>query len=504
MNHFESYNCSVMGYSHISKGIPCQDASASLDRGDIHIAIAADGHGDKNCFRSNIGSQAVCDIALRVILAFAESLEGSDRVEELFLEKHGERMATHLFQSILGEWTEQMYRHAKENPPTEEELKKASDSAAQLYRSGRWLTHMYGTTLIAALMTDRYALLLHQGDGRCTVIHRDGSMSQPVPWDPRCEGRNTTSMCDPDVVSSWRYAIIDRQEDPIIGVYCSSDGVEDSFETMEETLTYLGALTADYVDEGREHYLQTLGPHFSSLSQHGSLDDVTLSAILDVEAVKPFVELYRLLRQQSALRMERKKAEERLVSMERKTNYLADQVAKAQAACQQAEQSYETSSSRMRQLWDSWFREKTESESQKNQLQQAKQRLEVALKEQADYGEIRAQIQKKEDDATLELQKLDEKIAALKLEDIIPAAETGSLESVEEDSVYEPAEAEFSPFTEGPADPSEQPPLRSKEGDASAAVDPSRPEHSTEMPLPADSRNEPSSDGKTAEKADEP
>ena len=38
------------------------------------------------------------------------------------------------------------------------------------YDRGERLEHIYGTTLIAGLLTESYLLLIQQGDGRCVVF----------------------------------------------------------------------------------------------------------------------------------------------------------------------------------------------------------------------------------------------------------------------------------------------------------------------------------------------
>ena len=75
MAQYGTFNCTTIGYSHIQKGIGCEDYSARLDDGDIHIAVVSDGHGDKACFRSHLGSEWVTKIAVENLHAFAKNIQ---------------------------------------------------------------------------------------------------------------------------------------------------------------------------------------------------------------------------------------------------------------------------------------------------------------------------------------------------------------------------------------------------------------------------------------------
>ena len=55
---YRLYAKSVLGPKYARKGIKkCQDSSLSYDSGKSQKLYLADGHGDENCFRSEIGSE---------------------------------------------------------------------------------------------------------------------------------------------------------------------------------------------------------------------------------------------------------------------------------------------------------------------------------------------------------------------------------------------------------------------------------------------------------------
>lgn len=74
-----------------------------------------------------------------------------------------------------------------------------SEQSKQHYLNGTEdFRHAYGSTLIAAAVCEKYRFGIHIGDGRFTILDKDGAFSQPVPWDDRCFLNVTTSICDDD------------------------------------------------------------------------------------------------------------------------------------------------------------------------------------------------------------------------------------------------------------------------------------------------------------------
>lgn len=413
MGEYQVYHCTARGYSHVLKGTVCQDASSSLVEDDVQIAVIADGHGDPNCFRSDIGSQIACKVSVKALKQFADALKSENQEEEMLLNRHSERLVSQLFSSILHKWNVILSRHARENPPTEEELAKVSESVAALYRSGKSLLHMYGCTLIAMLKTQRYLLLLQQGDGHCTIFYPDGSSDQPIPWDPRCEGRSTTSLCDEDVTSSWRYHIIDIQKKPVIACYACSDGVEDSYETEDARAAYLAMLAATYVVEGRDSFLETLEPHLSGLSENGSMDDISVACILDPAAIEPHVSRFTLQYDCIAQETKLRRAQERLASMERKTQYLTQQLAEKKDALEREGRNLQSTCDIVKRFIAELREAKNSHSAAGERLEAAKMELEKVQQEYDEYMKVRQSVVEVERAAQEQLSQLRIKISQL-------------------------------------------------------------------------------------------
>jgi len=284
-----TFHKTVRGHLHILKDIPCEDCSVSFsDKGGrYHIAAVADGHGDPACVRSAYGARTAVGVAISCLSSFAETSLAQNAPETsgvLSAPRSTRQAVQQLTNTIISQWYQEIYRHLKENPLTEEDL-SAAGRYTEDYRAGRRLAHMYGTTLIAALQLPDYLILLQQGDGRCDVFYADGSVDQPVPWDDRCFENVTTSLCDEDVASSIRHCVISLRERPVIACYMGSDGVEDSYRDIEGTHTFYRELSLELVRKGLtgfEVYLEEMLPVFS---REGSGDDVSVAGIVDVDAI---------------------------------------------------------------------------------------------------------------------------------------------------------------------------------------------------------------------------
>lgn len=289
---YELFCKSVIGSSHRRRGIPCEDSGIKADCGRYRIFAAADGHGDPNCLRSNIGSEVICRIASEKLEVFARTIEEQGWEETLFDEQAAKQRMEGLVRSIVGGWGEAVSQELEQNPLSEEELQMAP-AYAEEYKMGDRTERMYGTTLIAGLQTESYLLLLQQGNGRCVVFDCNGEVSQPVPWDDRCIGTSTTSLCDSDAVQSFRHCVINLKENPVIACIAGTDGVEDSFPaSMEKTHAYYRELLRYACENGVQALEEYLDGALSNLSADGSADDITVSGIIYVERVRPYLDSF--------------------------------------------------------------------------------------------------------------------------------------------------------------------------------------------------------------------
>lgn len=336
MNEFCTFHTTVRGHLHIQKNIPCEDSSASFSEssGKYHIAVVADGHGDTACFRSKFGSQTAVNVALESLQTFAEAVIASldtdmPITKQLAIAKYKRQVIRHLTDSIVSKWSQLVSEDLEVNPPTEDEIKNSGRFAAE-YLAGNRLDHIYGTTLMAALLVANHLILIHQGDGRCDVIYKDGYIDQPIPWDDRCFENVTTSMCDEDTAESIRHCVINLDEHEVVACYLGSDGVEDSFPDMEGTHMFYRDLSSEYVSRESTDFTDYLNEMLPEFSHSGSGDDVSVSGIVNKAALERLAPSFRTAAQKYQLSQQLEQYEKKLSQMPRKHGILKRRMEDAQ------------------------------------------------------------------------------------------------------------------------------------------------------------------------------
>ena len=326
------FNKTVIGYRHIKEEIPCEDASISyFDSSGFSIIAVADGHGDPSCSRSEIGSQFAVDIARSCMKDFA--IEFQNNNIDFESRRAQNECIKQLTDSIISKWYERVEEDLLENSLSDEEIKNSGDYKND-YLNGIKLEHLYGTTLIAALKIQKYLILIQQGDGRCDVIYEDGTINQPIPWDDRCSGSTTTSMCNSDVVNSIRHSVLNINEAPVIACYLGSDGVEDSYHDNE--INQLGThrfymdLTRRLIEMGLENFENHLEEYLLEFSKKGSGDDVSIAGIVSVSKIEElhslFVSEVDKYDYNQVLSLKLEESKNKYISMTRKHGILCEKV----------------------------------------------------------------------------------------------------------------------------------------------------------------------------------
>ncbi len=331
------------GESHVKTGTPCEDYGLKEELPNIKVFVLSDGHGDKNCPRSNIGSRIACKIAKNELIEFANQLpefdascEDENRCSLLDDGKHTQKtLVRQLVTTIIGKWASKVIAHLKEHPLTADERANCAQHYLSFYDNNKRLEHIYGATLIAGLATNRYILLIQQGDGRCEVFWGDGSVTQPIPWDDRCMANVTTSLCDTDAIASTRYHVIDLAKENVIAVLAGSDGVEDTFFSMDGTHNFYRDLltrAANTSVHDLEDWLIEYLPNFSKngIDGYGSHDDITICGIIDIDKTRPLIAKMQLDSKIADRRSKIRKTNDRLSSMgSGKLEYLQTKLAEA-------------------------------------------------------------------------------------------------------------------------------------------------------------------------------
>lgn len=296
----KSFHISQQGAGHIKKQKECQDASESYSDDQCSIAIVCDGHGGDDYVRSAIGAGFACAAAEENIKNFLLNVD-----KDIFMqnEKQREGLLKQLEAGIINTWNNLVNTHFSQNPFTQNEMALLSCKAQKRYFQNGQIESAYGTTLIVAVMTPSYWFGLHIGDGKCITIEQDGNFYQPIPWDPKCFLNATTSICDSDAINNFRHFY---SENLPVAIFLGSDGIDDCFRD-DEQLNYLyKTVICSFSTTNFDEAVNELRDYLPRLSAKGSNDDVSVSAILDLDEIYklPFVQEYIIREEQTVQQLE--------------------------------------------------------------------------------------------------------------------------------------------------------------------------------------------------------
>lgn len=309
----QSFHLTVQGASHIKHQKECQDASESYRDERCAIAIVCDGHGGNDYVRSASGSSFACAAAKRNILQFVENV---DREE---LSHRHEHLLQKLEESIISQWNDEISRHARENPWTDEEIAALSERAKRKYLQENRIESAYGTTLIAVAVTGDYWFGIHIGDGKCVAVSREGEFTQPIPWDERCFLNATTSICDSDALTRFRSFYSEKLP---AAIFLGSDGIDDCFASDQLLHNFYRTVLYSFSTSEFDEAVSGLNDYLPRLSAKGSGDDMSVAAVLDldsigeIESVKAFDREKEKARIEEKARLAAQQAEERRLQAE--------------------------------------------------------------------------------------------------------------------------------------------------------------------------------------------
>lgn len=342
------FNVTQMGASHVKSGKPCQDYSLSWQSDDktVQVAIVCDGHGGDTYVRSDVGSKLAAEIALRNIRSFIDTVSPAmfidksaavtarpgEEEDELFpasrktapadltesemkqIEqdkafyaaveniRQQDRLFCQLFACIYMQWCDAIQKDADDNPFTEYE--KGCLKSAKIVKA-------YGTTLMAFVRTPLYWFAFHIGDGKMVACNRSMEWFEPVPWDCNCFLNMTTSLCNTNPIPMFRYAFSGKGDFPT-AVILGSDGLDDSWVTMENLQNFYSHTLSIFDELGEEKAVKELDSYLPVLSQKGSRDDMSMAGIVDMDEIKSALSIYKSRRQLKSLKKEKDKSEAEL------------------------------------------------------------------------------------------------------------------------------------------------------------------------------------------------
>ena len=278
MQPYIELNAHHIGKSHVQSGLLCEDYSATYSDDHISIVVISDGHGDKNCFRSDKGARYACEIAISLCRQFQSITTHIDDIEQCDFES----LVASLESDIADAWKNKVLSDANAHPFSDEELSIASKQAQEVYRSGQRLEKAYGCTLILSMSTSNYWLSIQIGDGKSIAAYKDGVFVEPVPVDENCLGNRSTSLCNSNAKESFRHYFSKVKP---IAAFVSSDGVEESFD-QAGLYNFFFSLAYWLKEEGFEIAKTKIDNLLPQISEGGSGDDVSVAIMVStVDAI---------------------------------------------------------------------------------------------------------------------------------------------------------------------------------------------------------------------------
>lgn len=283
---YRVFNETEIGHNHVKAGKICEDWSGSYQNEIINICIVADGHGSDNYPRTDRGSWFAVQATMNCIVEFIGEVDSS----ELSGTKQNE-ILSQLAKSILRTWHGLVELDFEENPILESELANVSEKYKKAYLSRERIEKAYGTTLIAYAITKDFSFGIQIGDGKCVVIDERGDFSTPIPDDPDCQLNVTTSICDSDAIDEFRFCFTEK---PPVAVFCGSDGIEDSYSSIDQLYALYRSISSIFAEHGAETGVNEVREYLPVLTKKGSGDDVSIAGIVNVESIKQMKTIFDL------------------------------------------------------------------------------------------------------------------------------------------------------------------------------------------------------------------
>lgn len=270
MDDLYSFARTVTGRRHIDVKKPCQDHSAVYEDHYMSIAVVSDGHGGDEFTRSEFGAQLACDSTIAAMREFAENIDAADLRDE------DDRRAAvlQLCKNIMLRWN----------------LGVTNDFMAYPYdlpEDGD-LTHLYGCTLLAVLFTEKYFLAIRNGDGQCVTLNindkQRAEFGTPIPWNEKCSGNITTSLCGKNAIEDFRYSY---SEELPVAAFIGTDGVDASYSSLNRLYNLYLAICKDTISDGADVAEFNLAQFMTTeFVEWGSGDDVSICAIVNERRLK--------------------------------------------------------------------------------------------------------------------------------------------------------------------------------------------------------------------------
>jgi serine/threonine protein phosphatase PrpC len=261
---WRSFAATQTGSSHRLNDLPNQDASLAVAEDGLTVAAVADGHGYRTHFRSDEGART----AVRTVGELLGRARGLDA------EALDDLLADDVRRALVDQWRTRVLEHARAHPFTAGELELLGGDAPEQ------LLLAYGTTLVVAVATGPALGLLQIGDGDAVVTFADGEVVQPLPEDPLLDGHRTTSLCQPDALSSLRTAVLDLTRRSVALCFVATDGFGSPRLDTQSWWVQVGEELARFVAERGAEWVEEKLPEWLVEPAETGGDDTTVAVLV--------------------------------------------------------------------------------------------------------------------------------------------------------------------------------------------------------------------------------
>ena len=281
------------------------------------LVCVSDGHGGAPYFRSQKGAEFAVQTAIELL---SESI---DKIEPALQEKNYSKVNKNLSKSFVRRWIRKVMGDIAVSgneglmlqiKDLEKEDLKAAKTYEDEFKTAKTLAEKY-EALASAPATEteennelssvfsEFSKLEIKSIYGCTVVvyfqvkgsplwyafkigdsdlfaSFDGVFVKPIADDPQCHENVTTSLCDDNAVKNFRFPDEQYLSKIPETVFCSSDGVANSFSNEDYLKKFYTKLQFSYDEDGTLHAENDIKETLPQLSLNGSGDDITLAGII--------------------------------------------------------------------------------------------------------------------------------------------------------------------------------------------------------------------------------
>lgn len=294
----------VQGYYKKENELPCEDAFKVQAFPKGQLLAAADGHGDPKCLYAERGSRIACEAALEVLSRFVLDMHRRSP-SEYWNEKRTDiacAIALAFRHAVIDDYfslpeqtcseEELLALHAQIDQSFEQEklIVGGNNTAAALAHERRRtiskIALLYGTTLRASVLTERYVFSLAVGDGDTVALLESGERIWLIPKDEAFSTR-TESMCEEpaELVGKFYFSFLPlaygkrRAADSyaLRALVLSTDGLRNSFYSDGGYTDFLTDVAEKLREKGEKTYARSLRRRLETLTRDSCYgDDITL------------------------------------------------------------------------------------------------------------------------------------------------------------------------------------------------------------------------------------